>query len=57
VFEPGRRGTAAATASGGQGAGLGLALARRLARSIGGDVTVEPGRGGGHFLLRLPARL
>ena len=57
VFEPGRRGTAAATAPGAPGAGLGLALARRLARSIGGDITVEPGLSGGHFLLRLPAHL
>ena len=57
VFEPGRRGTAAAMAPGAPGAGLGLALARRLARSIGGDITVEPGLSGGHFLLRLPAHL
>jgi signal transduction histidine kinase len=51
IFEPGRRGAAA---QGAEGAGLGLALARRLARSVGGDVTVVPGRGG-HFSLRLPA--
>ena len=36
------------------GAGLGLPLARRLARSCGGDVTAVPGTGGGRFELRLP---
>jgi signal transduction histidine kinase len=36
------------------GAGLGLPLARRLARSCGGDVTAVPGPGGGRFELRLP---
>jgi two-component system, OmpR family, sensor kinase len=52
VFAPGARGSAA---DGSRGAGLGLALARRLARSAGGDVTVEPGAGGGRFDVRLPA--
>jgi signal transduction histidine kinase len=51
IFAPG------ASASG--SAGLGLPLARRLARSCGGDVTVEPrgngGTRGGHVVLRLPA--
>jgi signal transduction histidine kinase len=51
IFAPG------ATASG--GAGLGLPLARRLARSAGGDVTAAPrangAPGGGHVVLRLPA--
>jgi signal transduction histidine kinase len=51
VFAPGVRGSAA---DGSSGAGLGLALARRLARSAGGDVTVEPGDGG-RFDVRLPA--
>jgi signal transduction histidine kinase len=46
VFAPGVRGS-------GNGAGLGLALARRLARSCGGDVTAEAGPGG-TFVLRLP---
>jgi signal transduction histidine kinase len=36
------------------GAGLGLALARRLARSCGGDISCEPGPGG-CFTLELPA--
>lgn len=39
------------------GAGLGLPLARRLARSAGGELTAaaaQAGRGG-HFVLRLPA--
>ncbi|MFF0526717.1 response regulator [Actinomadura nitritigenes] len=38
VFEPGFR---AEPANGHPGAGLGLALARRLARSVGGDLTLE----------------
>jgi two-component system, OmpR family, sensor kinase len=37
------------------GAGLGLALARRLARSCGGDVLVDISSSGGRFVLRLPA--
>jgi len=48
VFEPGYSGT------GGGSAGLGLPLARRLARSCGGDVTVGDGPGG-CFVLDLPA--
>lgn len=52
IFEPGSRGSAAATA--GLGAGLGLSLARRLARSAGGDVTVTPSPAGGRFSVRLP---
>ena len=55
IFDPGARGSAADTAGArGSGAGLGLALARRLARSAGGDVTVEPSAVGGRFLVRLP---
>jgi len=53
IFEPGRRGRAAGDAH--AGAGLGLALARRLARSAGGDVTADPGASGGRFVVRLPA--
>ena len=46
AFEPGVHG-------GNGGAGLGLPLARRLARSCGGDVVVGPGPGG-CFVLELP---
>jgi signal transduction histidine kinase len=46
LFEPG--------SSGAGGAGLGLALARRLARSCGGEVSAVASREGGRFLLRLP---
>jgi signal transduction histidine kinase len=49
VFDPGVQGPGA-----GDGAGLGLPLARRLARSCGGDVVAEPGPGG-CFVLELPA--
>lgn len=49
VFDPGFRGS-----DQDPGAGLGLSLARRLARSCGGDVKVEPGDGG-RFVLELPA--
>lgn len=37
------------------GAGLGLSLARRLARSSGGDVVAVPGAAGGRFVLTLPS--
>ena len=50
VFEPGRR---LEVADGHDGAGLGLALARRLARSAGGDLTCVAGPGG-RFVLTLP---
>jgi two-component system, OmpR family, sensor kinase len=53
IFEPGVRGTAARR--GGQGAGLGLALARRLARTIDGDVFADTKARGGRFLIKLPA--
>ena len=48
IFEPGRRGRAGGDGS--LGAGLGLALARRLARSVAGDV-VATGEG---FRITLP---
>ncbi|MFF0522289.1 ATP-binding protein [Actinomadura nitritigenes] len=48
VFEPGFR---AEPADGHPGAGLGLALARRLARSAGGDLTLE---GSSAFVVTLP---
>jgi len=47
LFAPGMSGTG--------NAGLGLPLARRLARSCGGDVIAVPGAAGGRFELRLPA--
>jgi len=50
VFDPGTRGPG----DSGKGAGLGLPLARRLARSCGGEVTCGPGPGG-CFVLELPA--
>ena len=49
IFEPGRRGQAG-NGDGSSGAGLGLALARRLARSVSGDV-VATGEG---FRITLP---
>jgi signal transduction histidine kinase len=53
IFEPGVRGSAAR--AGEQGAGLGLALARRLARTIDGDVVTDTAASGGRFLVKLPA--
>ena len=47
VFQPGR--------SGGAGSGLGLSLARRVARSVGGDVWLADGGPGATFVVRLPA--
>jgi signal transduction histidine kinase len=51
IFEPGVRGAAGET-SGTRGSGLGLSLARRLARSVAGDVEAV---GGTRFVVRLPA--
>jgi two-component system, OmpR family, sensor kinase len=52
IFEPGVR---AANGPAGTGAGLGLALARRLARSVSGEVSaLEDRRGGGRFVIMLP---
>jgi signal transduction histidine kinase len=53
IFEPGIRGVASGT-NGTAGAGLGLSLARRLARSVDGDVDAETSRTGGRFAVRLP---
>ena len=52
IFEPGVRGSAGAADQ--RGAGLGLALARRLARSAGGEIVAHAGTGG-RFTVRLPA--
>jgi two-component system heavy metal sensor histidine kinase CusS len=50
VFDPGHR---QRSDDGHPGAGLGLALSRRLARSVGGDVTCTAGPGG-RFVVTLP---
>jgi signal transduction histidine kinase len=53
LFEPGRR---ADPGDGHTGAGLGLPLARRLARSVGGEVTYDPRHTpGARFTVSLPA--
>jgi signal transduction histidine kinase len=53
LFQPGRR---ADPGDGHDGAGLGLPLARRLARSAGGDVTYDAGHTpGARFVIALPA--
>ena len=52
IFEPGVRGAAAATDP--RGAGLGLALARRLARTAGGEIVAQSNVAGGRFSVRLP---
>lgn len=53
LFQPGRR---AEPEDGHDGAGLGLPLARRLARSVGGEVSHDPAyTGGARFLADLPA--
>jgi signal transduction histidine kinase len=54
VFDRLFRGAAGRASKGGHG--LGLALARRLARSAGGDVVLEnPGEPGARFAVDLPA--
>ena len=54
IFEPFVQGEAGLTRPHG-GTGLGLPISRRLARLMGGDVTVEPAGTGAVFALRLPA--
>jgi len=51
IFEPGSRGRAG---DNGSGAGLGLALARRLARSVAGDVMAGEAPAHGSFRITLP---
>jgi signal transduction histidine kinase len=52
IFDPGYR--HAANGSGAGGAGLGLALARRLARGVGGEVTLGSSPVGARFVVTLP---
>jgi signal transduction histidine kinase len=54
IFEPGSRGSAGRAGSE-RGAGLGLALARRLARSVGGEVNAPASDNGGVVQITLPA--
>ena len=55
IFEPGRRGASSGSpAVATQGAGLGLALARRLARSAGGDIEAAESDNGARFVVSLP---
>jgi signal transduction histidine kinase len=53
IFEPAVRGQAGFAAA--PSAGLGLALARRLARSVSGDIHAVATATGGRFEIRLPA--
>ncbi|WP_418058621.1 ATP-binding protein [Pimelobacter simplex] len=55
IFEPGRTGSSSDGDSGPSGTGLGLSLARRIARSLGGDVAVADGPLHTRFVLTLPA--
>lgn len=48
VFEPG------ATSGSGSGAGLGLSIARRMARSVGGEIEIARPSGPTRFVVRLP---
>jgi two-component system, OmpR family, sensor kinase len=52
IFEPGRRG--AQSERNRHGAGLGLSLARRLARSVSGEVTAVDAPHGARFVVTLP---
>ncbi len=52
IFDPGFRGDGGVPHD---GAGLGLSLARRLARSAGGEVDADAAPAGGRFVVRLPA--
>ncbi|MHB8469569.1 MAG: sensor histidine kinase [Gaiellaceae bacterium] len=52
IFEPGVRGASAGGRS--DGSGLGLALALRIARSAGGNISVQPSDTGGRFVVELP---
>ena len=52
--DPERIFEAGTTSGGGSGAGLGLALARRVARSCGGNVELTRREGPTRFTVRLP---
>jgi signal transduction histidine kinase len=55
IFEPGWQGShVPAGTTQVLGAGLGLALARRLARSAGGEVRADPSPAGARFVVALP---
>lgn len=55
LFEPGHRGVDHGTHTLAiQGAGLGLSLARRLARTAGGEITIAANDGGAKFVVQLP---
>lgn len=54
IFEPGIRGQAGADSTA-PGSGLGLSLARRLARTVSGEIEAVPASSGGRFVIRLPA--
>jgi signal transduction histidine kinase len=54
IFAPGHRQTTNGSGSDHGGAGLGLALARRLARGVGGDVTLATSNDGARFVVTLP---
>jgi signal transduction histidine kinase len=49
LFQPG-------VTNGSGGAGLGLGIARRVARSLGGDIDVDPRPEGAAFVVTLPRR-
>lgn len=54
VFSPGSRGSAERNPAAPDGTGLGLPLARRLARTMGGEIEIVPATGGAIFEVRLP---
>jgi signal transduction histidine kinase len=49
LFEPG-------TSQGTDGAGLGLGIARRIARSFGGEIELDPNADGAAFVVTMPRR-
>lgn len=53
MFKPFRK-SAVAAANSAPGVGLGLALSRRLAKAMGGSLTLEPTEIGSKFVLKLP---